>query len=166
MTISIDPVKAEEKFVFIQLMNLYDYDFTEFTDNDINPYGYYDNLYIDHLWTEDSRHGFFIRVDGKLAGFAIVRRNSDGNFSFVDDKTAHHINQFFVMKKYRRKGVGQFAAKAMFDKFRGQWEVCQMGNNTPARKFWKGVIAEYTQNKYAEHSNEAGDWVGFTFNNT
>ncbi len=35
--------------------------------------GLYDYMYLDHYWTEEGRHPFFIRVDGKLAGFALVR---------------------------------------------------------------------------------------------
>ena len=86
--------------------------------------------------------------------------------NFIHDKSAHHINEFFVMKQYRRNGVGSFAAKAVFDKFKGKWEVCQMPKNLPARKFWKAVISDYTQNNYQEHSNDNDEWVGFTFDNT
>jgi len=166
MTIQIEPITIDHKSVLIQLMNLYNYDFTEFEDDDINEHGYFNYSYTDHLWTEDSRHPFFIRVNGKLAGFVIVKDNSDQRFQYIDDKNAHHINEFFVMKKYRRGGVGSFAAKAVFDKFKGKWEVCQMPNNLPARKFWKSVISEYTQNNYQERGSDNEEWVGFTFDNT
>ena len=158
--IRIEPILLEQKSVFVQLMNLYNYDFTEYEDTDVNDYGYFNYPYTDHLWTEENRHAFFIRVDGKLAGFIIVKTNS-GHFT-----TANTINEFFVMKKYRRKGVGSFAAKAAFDMFKGKWEVCQMPNNIPARKFWKSVIIDYTGNKYQECGDDTGEWVGFTFDNS
>jgi len=166
MTMQLEPISVDQKSVFIQLMNLYSYDFTEFEDVDINEHGYFNYPYTDHLWTEDSRHPFFIRVDGKLAGFIIVKDNRSQCFNYIDDKNAHHINEFFVMKKYRRSGVGRFAAKAVFDKFKGKWEVCQMPNNLPARKFWKAVISEYTQNNYQKYGSDKDEWVGFTFENT
>lgn len=166
MNIQIEPILIEQKSVFIQLMNLYNYDFSEFEYTDINDYGYFNYSYTDHLWTESNRYPFFIRVDGKLAGFIIVKNNSEQRLRYIDDKNAHHINEFFVMKKYRRNGVGSFAAKAAFDKFRGKWEVCQLPNNLPARKFWKSAISEYTQNDYQEHGNENDEWVGFTFDNS
>jgi len=80
MNMQIEPISIDQKSVFVQLMNLYNYDFTEFDNADINEYGYFNYSYTDHLWTEDSRHPFFIRVDGKLAGFIIVKNNSSQNF--------------------------------------------------------------------------------------
>ena len=41
MNISIEPILIEQKSVFIQMMELYQYDFSEFSDDDINEYGYY-----------------------------------------------------------------------------------------------------------------------------
>ena len=162
MNIQIEPILIEQKSVFIQLINLYNYDFTEFTNEDINEHGYFDytHYYTKDLWTDKSRHPFFIRVDGKLAGFVIVK---DGGYQYLDDKNAHNIHEFFVMKKYRRNGVGSFAAKTVFDMFGGKWEVCQMQNNTPARKFWKSVISEYTNNDYQHCGTESDEMVGFIF---
>ncbi|MCL1859565.1 MAG: GNAT family N-acetyltransferase [Oscillospiraceae bacterium] len=160
MEIKIEPILIEQKSVFIQLMNLYNYDFTEFENEDINEYGYFNYSYTDYLWTDSNRHPFFIRVDGKLAGFVLVKENS-GHYV-----NAHTINEFFIMKKYRRKGVGSFAAKATFDMFRGKWEVCQLPNNFPARKFWKSIISEYTEDDFQECGTENDEWVGFIFDNT
>ena len=41
MNIQIEPVMPEQKDVFAQMMNLYDYDFTEYTNADIKESGYY-----------------------------------------------------------------------------------------------------------------------------
>jgi hypothetical protein len=50
------------------MMELYNYDFSEFSEDDINEYGYFGYPRIDDYWNEEGRHPFFIRVDGKLAG--------------------------------------------------------------------------------------------------
>ena len=160
--IRIEPVLPEQKSVFIQLLNLYNYDFTEYENSDINESGYFNDYYSDDLFTDDTRKHFFIRADGKLAGFMIIR---NGGYRYLEDKNAHTVDEFFVMKKYRRNGVGSFAAKTAFDMFRGIWEVCQMQNNIPARKFWKSVIADYTQNNYQKCGTENDDMVGFIFDN-
>ena len=68
MNISIEPILIEQKSVFIQMMELYNYDFSEFSDDDINEYGYFGYPRIDDYWNEEGRYPFFIRVDGKLAG--------------------------------------------------------------------------------------------------
>ena len=162
MNIKIAPILPEERPAFVQLFNLYEYDFTEFTDNYISDDGYYEytKSFAENLWADSKMHPFFIRVDGKLAGFVIV---ADGGYQYLEDKGAHNIDEFFVMKKYRRNGVGSFAAKAAFDMFKGTWEVCQMTNNTPARKFWKSVISEYAGNGYRECGTENDSMVGFIF---
>ena len=164
-TMQVEPVLFEQKPVFIQLLNLYFYDFTEFTNDDIKEHGHFIDHYLDPLWPDDlwkkeCFHPFFIRVDGKLAGFVIVK---NGGYMYLDDDNAHNIFEFFVMKKYRRNGVGRFAAETAFDMFGGKWEVCQMQNNMPARKFWKSVIAGYTKNDYREVGTENDDMVGFIF---
>jgi len=168
MDIQIEPILFEQKSVFIQLLNLYYYDFTEFTNNDINDYGhfsynYLDPLWLNELWPSEYFHMFFIRADEKLAGFVIVK---NGGCLYLDDENSHKIKDFFVMKKYRRNGVGKFAAETVFDMFRGKWEVCQLQNNTPARKFWKSVISGYMKNDYREVGTKNDDMVGFIFDNS
>ena len=168
MNIQIEAIPFEQKSVFIQLFNLYLYDFTEFTNDDIKEHGHFAEHYLNplwgnELWNKEYFHTFFIRVDEKLAGFIIVK---NGGREYINDENAHTILEFFVMKKYRRNGVGRFAARTAFDMFKGKWEVCQMQNNFPARKFWESIISEYTKNDYQECGNENDVLVGFIFDNS
>ena len=39
MKITIEPIAIEQKSVFVQMMELYNYDFSEFSNDDINEYG-------------------------------------------------------------------------------------------------------------------------------
>ena len=159
MAIRIEPILVEQKSVFIQMMELYNYDFSEFSDDDINEYGYFGYPRIDDYWNEEGRFPFFIRVDGKLAGLVLVRSCSE----YTHLTQPHNIAEFFVMKKYRRKGVGKAAAMKIFDMFPGGWEVSQWSNNLPAQKFWKQVISEYTNGNYNVFTMPEKEVVGFTF---
>lgn len=161
MNISIETILIEQKSVFAQMMELYSYDFSEFSDDDINEYGYFGYEHIDDYWNEEGRYPFFIRVDGKLAGLVLVRSCSE--YSSLSD--AHNIAEFFVMKKYRHKGVGKVAAMKIFDMFKGGWEISQWANNLPAQNFWKKTINEYSNGKYETFSSEEEVVVGFTFYN-
>lgn len=162
MNISVEPILIEQKSVFIQMMELYNYDFSEFSDDDINEYGYFGYSRIDDYWNEEGRYPFFIRVDGKLAGLVLVRSCSEYNHL----SNPHNIAEFFVMKKYRRKGVGKVAAMKIFDMFPGGWEISQWANNLPAQNFWKQTINEYTNGKYDTFTAIDEDEVGFTFYNS
>lgn len=159
LDIMIEPILIEQKSVFVQMMELYLYDFSEFSDDDINEYGYFGYSRIDDYWNDEGRYPFFIRVDGKLAGFVLVRSCSEYN----DLRDPHNIAEFFVMKKYRKKGVGKTVAKRIFDQFAGDWEIAAWSNNHVAKKFWERVVSEYTNGQYKPFSCPEKKIDGFIF---
>lgn len=95
-------------------------------------------------------------VDGSYAGFVLV--NSYSNLQKSDPVKS--IAEFFVMRKYRRKGIGEEAARQIFDKFKGNWEVLQHGNNDPSKYFWKKVIEEYTKGDFELLGVQTENWIG------
>ena len=154
--IELIQVAASEKSSLRQLMQLYLYDFSEYDLEDVNKHGYYDYPYLDHYWTEAGRHPFFIKVDNQLAGFVLVRKLP----AIQEAADVMAIAEFFVMRKYRRLGVGKIAALMVFDKFPGRWEVNQQGTNEPSKRFWENVIAEYSQTGYEILPVKEDDWEG------
>lgn len=162
MNIRIDPILIEQKSVLVQMLELYQYDFSEFSNDDINEYGYFGYGHIDDYWNEEGRHPFFIRVDGKLAGLVLVRSCCEHN----NLPNPHNIAEFFVMKKYRKKGVGREAAIKIFDMFPGGWEISCWTNNLPAQNFWGKVVTRYTDGKYGTFNAAEKNEMGFTFNNS
>lgn len=162
MDIRIEPILIEQKPVFVQMMELYSYDFSAFSHDDVNENGYFGYDHIDDYWKEAGRYSFFIRVDGKLAGLVLVRSCSE----YQELGSPHNIAEFFVMKKYRRKGVGRAVSRMIFDRFPGGWEISVWKNNLPARRFWKQVVNEYTNGKYKTFAAAEKEVVGFTFYNS
>lgn len=73
--------------------------------------------------------------------------------------------EFFVMKKYRKMGVGRIAAINLFGKYKEKWEVSVIKENKDAQIFWKKVICKYSNNNYIENKNEDGDTI-FSFKTT
>ncbi|WP_025850328.1 GNAT family N-acetyltransferase [Paenibacillus ehimensis] len=151
MDIVVSKAAVEQKSVVRNLLELYKYDFTEFDPEDVNEHGLFEYPYLDHYWTEEGRHAFLVHVDGKLAGLALIRE-------LGSDERVYSVAEFFVMKKYRRHGVGREMALALFNRFPGQWEVAQMEENVPAQMFWKRIIDEYTKGSYEEITRD--DWEG------
>ena len=161
MSIEVEKVTLENKFVLSQLIQLYHYDFSEFTDDDVNEFGLYDYKYLELYWTEVNRFPFFIKVDGKYAGFVLVRKITD-----EDLKTDYYsMAEFFVMKKYRKMGVGRVAAESLFDTFKGKWEASVVEENVTAHLFWKKVISHYSNGNYIENFNDFDDSI-FLFEST
>lgn len=152
--ISIQEVEYEQKSILRNLLELYKYDFSEFyPEDDLNANGLYEYKYLDHYWTEDGRYPFFIKVDDKLAGFALVRM-----IGTEFNQNIYSMAEFFVMKKYRKQKVGQTVAQELFNRFRGIWKVAQIEANQPAQDFWRKTIDRYTDGNYQEIREEG--WEG------
>lgn len=156
MDIQISPASETEAPILHRLMELYLYDFSEFDNADLEPDGHYGYPYLALYWVEGDRYPFLIRCDGKLAGFVLVLR-----YDYLDDEpNCWVIAEFFVMRKYRGLGVGQFAAQDIFDRFPGDWQVAQIVENHPATLFWRKVIQRYTGGKYQEVLLDSERWRG------
>lgn len=164
MQIEIIVAAEMQKPVLRQLLELYAHDFSEFTKEDVGEHGYFGYTYLDHYWTDDTRSPFFIKVDGNLAGFVLVRQHCE----YTTNEYAHDIAEFFVMRKYRGLGVGRRAAMQVFDLFPGEWEVRVYHSNKPAHVFWRKTIDDYTGGRYTYHPDPTEDWngVGYTFYTT
>jgi predicted acetyltransferase len=151
--IEVRRASTAEKVVVRHLMQLYNHDFAEFDGNDVGEDGLYAHAYdLDRYWTGTTRHPFLVRVDGKLAGFALmeIEQKDDGSpYCF--------LAEFFIMKKYRGQGVGQAVAFALFDRYPGEWQVSQIERNLPAQVFWRKVIGRYTGGHFNENILEDGE---------
>jgi predicted acetyltransferase len=164
MDVQIAPVEWDQKPVLRQLLELYNYDFSEYDDEDIGECGWYGYKYLDHYWTEGGRTPFFIRVDGKLSGLVLVNEHC----YIAQEPGTKSIAEFFVMRKYRRRGIGRAVAVQVFDRFPGKWEVLQHGGNRPSYVFWEKVIGAYTDGRYEKGRVVTEDWEGqaITFDNS
>jgi len=152
MIIEITPVERDEKEILRNLMEKYDYELSQYGGDDVNKLGLYGFDYLDNYWQEGTtRKAFFIKVNRKLAGFAMII----SDYFYLDDrKTDYVMSDFFVMYKYRGLGVGKFAANYLFDKFMGIWQLNTFNRNTNSVGFWSKVVSDYTSGKYEIVPNE------------
>ena len=91
-------------------------------------------------WREPGRHPFLVWVEGKLAGFVLVKRGSEVS----GNDTVWDLAEFFVLRGFRRRGIGTQSAIDVWRRFPGLWEVRVMESNVPARDFWAHVISIFT----------------------
>jgi predicted acetyltransferase len=143
MKIEIIPVGINEKEILKNLLEKYDYDFSQYDNRDVNKMGLYGYKYLDHYWTDKNRWAFFILVDENLAGFAMVNDIPEAR-----EETDYSMSEFFIMYKYRRCGVGKYAAKKVFDMFKGKWQLKRHPKNIGSVYFWDNVVNEYTRSNY------------------
>ena len=137
---------VDEQAALRHLYEFYVYDFSELVDLDVDDRGHFDATRLERHFTDPLCHPFLIRVAGRLAGFVI----HEGRSRLTGEVGVHDVAELFVMRKYRRNGVGARASTALFDRFAGPWQVRQVRANVAATAFWRKVIARYTAGAYTE----------------
>jgi predicted acetyltransferase len=106
----------------------------------------------DHLpsWLEeDTDHPLVILEAGRRVGFALVNQAPSPH---VQPGMDFRMSEFFVLRSERGRGIGRRAVFALFDRFRGKWEIFELPRNAPAISFWRGVIGAYRDGRYTETS--------------
>jgi len=136
--------------VLANLMQLYRYDISESRGDagqDVLLDGRYPlPQYFASCWADPRCHPFLIHLEGSLAGFVLVRTYSQ----LTDATDVRDIFVFFIIRKYRRQGIGAAVAMRVFDCFPGKWEVREYRLNHAAQAFWRRVIAKYTDGRFIE----------------
>lgn len=151
--IEITRASLEDRLPVFRMLELYQHDLSDIWDQDLDVHGEY-GYELDRFWDGKEAWPYVFRVAGGLAGFALV----DKRVLIAGDD--FWLDQFFVLKKYRRRGVGGRAAAAVFNQHTGRWQVGQMHANTAALTFWRHVIASYTGDEYTEEQVDLGWWQG------
>jgi predicted acetyltransferase len=65
------------------------------------------------------------------------------------------VAKFFILRKFKNKGISYYIAHQCFDKFQGVWEVMVLPDNTGAYEFWKLITKNYTADDFVEYTSKA-----------
>lgn len=153
MNFSVSQATPEERPVVRHLLQLYLHDFSEFDGEEVNAQGLYHYPWVEEYWHAPNA-AFLFKAGDHYAGFCLV----DNDVLLTHSE--HSISEFFVLRKYRKSGLGRFAASQIFSSRSGVWEVAQHDSNVPAQAYWRKVIAEYSRGNYAETSLNTKEWHG------
>lgn len=156
MDVRVAAAGRDEQTSLAGLFELYIYDFSEILSLDVGDDGRFQLPALDPYWTDPGHQPFLLRVDGRLAGFALVRDRS----RLTGREGVRDMAEFFVLRRYRRRGVGVRAAALVFDRFQGPWEVRQRPENRDATAFWRRAIAHYTGGRFDEALWNDAQWRG------
>jgi predicted acetyltransferase len=139
--VELERAGPERRETLANLFQLYTHDFSEQwagrPEGDLGEDGRFEPYpYLDSYWTDPRREPLLIRVNRKLAGFALINA-----FAHSGQSIDFSMAEFFVARKYRRSGVGLAAACKIIRTRPGQWEIAVIRRNTPAHPFWRKVAA-------------------------
>ena len=145
--------------VLTNLMELYLHDMAEWFQFDNHPDGRY-GYDTQNLW-DKGMDVYFVYSGNNPIGFGII----DTAERFSDDPTMHDMDEFFVIRRYRRSGLGHAFATYLWKQYTGTWIVRVYHRNQPALPFWRSTISRHTGGEYEEKVCEidGGTWSPFTF---
>jgi predicted acetyltransferase len=153
MTLEIRKALPEDFPALQQMLELYQYEMSNIWLQDADTeakYGY--NL---ERHKQDERfHAHVALTNSQYAGFALVAP------AVVTRNEGAWMEQFFVLKRYRREGLGRALALHALQCHPGPWEVGQITANTIAQAFWCEVIGTHTRGDYVEIQVTEGWWQG------
>ena len=158
--VSLERGEAHQRVALDNLVQLYIHDFNDFLAPDrkigVGEDGRFaDVLKLDRYWTAVDRAVWFIRVGGALAGFALLDKTSHCRRS-VD----HNMGEYFIVRTFRRAGVGAQAAIDLINMHAGQWEIAVGLRNLPALKFWPRVVAAANASGVETLQGDGEVWSG------
>ena len=87
---------------------------------------------------------FLIKIDEELAGFVMVKQPDF--LPGVD----WFLSEFYITSKFQGNGLGQAMAIEVFNRFKGEWALGVLPENTAASVFWQKTLITYTNNHYRE----------------
>lgn len=152
---SLRPVRRKDLAAVRRLVQLYLYDLggERWGVNTDGTFG--SPEWHRRFWMRRGKHHFIVLVGGRLAGFALV--SDRAHFAGAG---VREISEFFVLRTYRRRGVGSHTAGILFERFPGKWEVAELTWNVAARRFWHRLIGRYAAGAITERRCRHGD-LGF-----
>lgn len=150
--VEVVPATPEQEPVLANLLQLYAYDFSEFLNLTIEPDGRFHYPWLPLYWQEETRFPFLVKVDGYLAGFVLVSKGS----LISGDPEIWDMAEFFIMRRYRRRGIGGVIAHEVWRRFPGKWEVRVLESNVAALPFWVATVNAFAGSDVEAVSGEKG----------
>ena len=140
-----------------RLIQLYLYDLSLPLSFPIDDDGRYEYTYLDRFW----RHPYLIRDDDELAGFVLVTDWCP----ITGRRPCFFMAEFFVMRRYRRRGVASAACHQVFARHSGLWHAGVIERNQPGMAFWQPLLGGFDATATSvTHEGEAWRLFEFTVN--
>ena len=156
--IALHVAGPEDALLLENLLELYLHDLSVVFPIELGADGRFGYEKLALYWTEpERRFAFLIRDGERVAGFVLVTRGSPVS----DDPNVLDVAEFFVLRRYRREGVGRRAAALLWESLPGDWIVRVSAGNRGALPFWRNVIPEpFTE---IGRAGTPHDWRVFSF---
>jgi predicted acetyltransferase len=120
------------------LYQYYAYESSDWEQEDVEVDGrfYIHEEHLARYWQEPDWSAHLILVDGFIAGFLLIEQSE------LPGVDALELADLFILKKYRRQGVGRAVATQVLTSGTNDWLVRFYPQDEIALAFWRTVLAE------------------------
>lgn len=139
MHVEVVIATADQKPILANLLELYAHDFSEISTLRLNSEGRFGYAPLPLYWRESNRYPYLVKVDDTLAGFVLVKKGSEVS----GDEKVWDVAEFFIVRGYRRHGIGMRSAHEVWRAFPGRWEVRVTEANRAGQAFWSRAVASF-----------------------
>jgi predicted acetyltransferase len=131
--LSIGPASLEDKTLLFRLLQLYFFESTRWSNEDLQEDGLYDceeEGLLNYFDLNNGDGAYILRVNGKPAGFALVE-----NVLFEGKKLSEFAD-LFVLPKYRRLGLASAATIQIVINSKHAWLFSIFRKDQEAIRYW------------------------------
>ncbi len=137
-TVELLETGPEQAELIRNLYQFYAYESSDWEQEDVEVDGrfYIHEEHLARYWREPQWSANLILVDGFIAGFLLIERSE------LPGIDALELADLFILKKYRRLGIGRAIASQVLTSGEGAWLVRFYRQDETALAFWRAVLDE------------------------
>lgn len=139
MNVKLKVCTTETEMKILQSMQqMYLHDLSEYADDLIlDDNGRFDNDDIEQYFKHDGLKPILIKQEESIVGFVLLNERI-----YTPPNVDYFINDIFVYRGMRKKGIALEAIKQLFEKYSGKYALDQLKKNQKAIGFWRDVFAK------------------------
>ena len=137
-TVELVQTGPEHAELIRNLYQFYAYESSDWEQEDVEVDGrfYIHEEHLARYWQEPQWSANLILVDGFIAGFLLIERSE------LPGLEALELADLFILKKYRRQGIGRALATQVLTSGKEDWLVRFYREDEMALAFWRSVLDE------------------------
>lgn len=156
-TVELMQTGPEHAELIRNLYQFYAYESSDWEQEDVEADGrfYIHEAHLARYWQEPQWSANLILVDGFIAGFLLIERSE------LPGLEALELADLFILKKYRRQGIGRALATQVLTSGEEDWLVRFYGQDEMALAFWRSVLDELPRPVHAIESDDDPQLLSF-----
>lgn len=135
-TVELIQTGPEQAELIRNLYQFYAYESSDWEQEDVEQDGrfYIHEEHLARYWQEPQWSANLLLVDGYIAGFLLIERSE------LPGINALELADLFILKRYRRKGIGRALATQVLTSGEADWLVRFYDQDEASQAFWRSVL--------------------------